>query len=236
VLLLDADPQGGSTLNLGLADEYRSAEHTLFDVVCDVGALALDDLDEIIVADDEFDVVPAHIRNFSIEKYLYSEPGGYRSLRTALDRLDRDYDHVIIDTPPNLSPLTDGALLAAGNVLFPSLPNVISRHSLELLFEEIETLEDKFDDVSIRTLGAVLNRVPPQGRVADEIRDWFHETFGEEYVFEIGDRDCIEHAIEYRSSIYAYDPEDAGYPWDTDVQRDLCTAYDRVVDHIDGYT
>lgn len=235
VLALDADPQGGLTLKLGYHEHYREAEYALFDVLSDVGELTLDELDNLIVETPEFDIVPAHLRNFRLEKYLYSEAGGHEALKKALDRLDQEYDFIVIDSPPNLGPLADGALLAAGNVLFPSQPNTISEYSLELLFDEIDTLEDKFQDTSIRTLGAVLNQVPAQGTVAKETREWFHEVFGEDYVFEVDDRDCIEHAIEYQTSIYAYDPDDAGYPWDEDVKVDLCDTYDRIVTHVEGY-
>jgi len=232
VLLVDADPQGGSTLKLGMRDQYRTADHALFDVLSDVGQLGLDALDQIIVPTDEFDVVPSHLRNFRLEKYLYSEAGGHEALKKALDRLDTDYDYIILDSPPNLGPLADGALLAAGNVLFPSQPNTIARDSLEILFDEIDTLEEKFDD-PITTIGAVLNEVPSQGNVANEVESWFTETFGEEHVFEVPEREAIEHAIEYRSTIFGYDPDDAGYPWDDEKTAELRDVYDQLAAHVE---
>ncbi|PSP85797.1 hypothetical protein BRC96_00985 [Halobacteriales archaeon QS_6_64_34] len=100
------------------------------------------------------------------KKYLYSEAGGHESPRKAVERLDTDYDFIVIDSPPNLGPLSDGALITAENVLFPSHPNTVARDSLEILFEEIDTIEAKFEQYSITTLGAVLNGVPSQGNVA----------------------------------------------------------------------
>ncbi|WP_206538423.1 ParA family protein, partial [Natronorubrum sulfidifaciens] len=105
-----------------------------------MGQLTLDDLNELIVNGNEFDIVPSHLRNFRLEKPLYSEARGVESLKLALDRLTVDYDYVIIDSPPNLGPLADGALLAAENVLFPSHANTIAKDSLEILFDEIDTL------------------------------------------------------------------------------------------------
>jgi chromosome partitioning protein len=232
VLAIDADPQGGLTLKLGHRDQYREGEYALYDVLSEMGQLSLDDLDELIVHDDEFDVVPSHLRNFRLEKHLYSEARGVEALKLSLDRLTVDYDYVIIDSPPNLGPLADGALLAAENVLFPSHANTIAKDSLQILFDEIDTLEDKFGDVTISTVAAVLNEVGRDG-VSSEMQEWFVDTFGEDYVFEIPDWVAAEHAIEYRASVFAYDPEDAGYPWDADKAAELRDRYSSIATHIE---
>lgn len=232
VLALDADPQGGLTLKLGMRGHYRDADYSLFDVLSDQGDLELDDLEELIVEYDEFDVVPAQLKNFVLEKALYTEAGGHESLKKALDRMDREYDYVVIDSPPNLGPLSDGALLAAENVLFPSHPNQISQDSIWLLRREIATLEDKFN-IDITSIAAVLNEVPTNESVSESVREWFSNTFGQDNVFEVGDRAAIEHAIEYRTSMFAYDPEDADYSWDGDPTEDLCDTYDQLAQHIE---
>ena len=237
VLLVDVDPQGGSTLKLGYRDEYRAAEYALYDVLADYGELNLDQLDDLIIEDSEFDLVPAHIRNFRLEKELYGEARGVEALRLALDRtnVDESYDYVIIDSPPNLGPLSDGSLIASEQILFPTHPNEIAPASLEILFDEIDTLNEKFDQYDISRVGAVLNEVPPNGSVAERQREFFYNTFGEEIVFEVDDLDVIEHAIGYNTSIYGYDPEDAGYPWDEDKQARVCESYDQIADHIESY-
>ncbi len=232
VLTVDADPQGGLTLKLGHRDQYREGEYALYDVLSEMGQLSLDDLDELIVHGEEFDIVPSHIRNFRLEKHLYSEARGVEALKLALDRLTADYDYVVIDSPPNLGPLADGALLAAENVLFPSHANTIAKESLEILFDEIDTLEDKFDDVNISTVAAVLNEVGRDG-VSSEMQDWFVDTFGEKYVFQIPDWAVIEHSIEYRTSIFAYDPDDAGYSWDAEKAEALREKYNEIAVHVE---
>jgi chromosome partitioning protein len=232
VLAVDADPQGGLTLKLGYRDHYREAEFALYDVLSDIGQLTLNDLDQLIVEGSEFDIVPSHLRNFRLEKHLYSEARGVEALGIALDRLEEEYDYVVIDSPPNLGPLADGALLAAENVVFPSHPNTIARESLEILFDETDTLEDKFDDVQITTVAAVLNEVSHDG-LSSEVQQWFVDTFGEEYVFEIPDWAVIEHVIEYRTSVFAYNPDDAGYPWDADKTEALRDKYTEIAKHVE---
>ena len=233
VLAVDADPQGGLTLKLGYREQYRESEYALYDVLSEMGQLTLNDLNELIINGSEFDIVPSHIRNFRLEKHLYSETRGVEALKLALDRLTEEYDYIIIDSPPNLGPLADGALLAAENVLFPSHANTIAKDSLEILFDEIETLEDKFSDMNISTVAAVLNEVGRDG-VSNEMQDWFIETFGEDYVYEVPDWAVVEHSIEYRSSIFAYNPDDAGYPWDAEKADELRGRYSEIAAHVEG--
>ena len=234
VLAVDCDPQGGLTLKLGHRDTYREADQTLFDVLADVGDLNYGDLDQLIIQHEEFDIIPAALKNFVLEKHLYTDRRGVESMQLAVDEsgIEDAYDYVVIDTPPNLGPLADGGLLAAENVLFPSHPNVIAQDSLEILFDEIDTLEAEFDS-SITTAGAVLNEVPAQGNIAAKRKQWFLETFGEEFVFEVPDRGAIEHAIEYRTSIFGYDPSDAGYSWDEDPAEELRDNYDQLASHLE---
>jgi chromosome partitioning protein len=231
VLAIDADPQGALTLKLGHKEQYRRFSdnpnedaEALIDVLTQDGDMEFDQLDDLIISSGEYDIIPAHMRNFLAEKSLYTDRRGFESLKIALNRSDIDYDYVLIDSPPNLGPLADAALLAAENVLFPSEPNVIAQESLKILFDEVETLEDQFE-VKIRAIGAILNQVPAQGSIAADMQDWFTETFGEDRVLSVPDRDAIEHAIEYETSIYAYDPDDAGYPWDSDPINELRDCY-----------
>ncbi len=72
-----------------------------------------------------------------------------------------------------------------------------------------------------------------QRTVSVEMRNWFVDVFGEESVFEIPDRAVIEHAIGYRSSVFGYDPKDAGYPWDTDATQDMYDTYTLLAEHLE---
>lgn len=236
VLVVDADPQGGLTWKLGFLEAYRNADHSLYDVLVDDGDLALGDLLNLRVDHDEVDVIPAHIRNFKLEKQLYAETRTQKRLRLAFDRADLDaYDYVLVDAPPNLGPLAVGAILATENILFPSHANQISRHVLELLFDEIGGLDDVYQEYDLQTIGAVLNQVADQGNVEAEIRDWFLDTFSEEHVFVVPDREAVEHAIEYNHSIHGYDPGAGEYPWDSDAVETLSSHYDRIADRIESH-
>lgn len=236
VLCVDVDPQGALTFKLGFQEQYLHGEYALHDVLLDNGDLETDELGQLVVEHDEFDLIPSHIRNFRLEKELIMSTRTEERLRSSLDRsvIDADYDFIILDSPPNLGPLADGSILAAEHVLFPSHPNEISQHNLMLLFDEIDTLEDVFDDYQITTVAGVLNEIESD-TVSTKNREWFAEMFGEEKVYEIPRLKVIEHAIGYRTSVFGYDPEDAGYPWDEKRLDTVQEAFDRIATHVEAY-
>lgn len=235
VIAVDADPQGALTVKLGLKDHYMDDDApALYDVLLDHGDLGLGELDRLAVDHEEFYVVPSHLKDFRLEKELYMSSRSEERLRTALDRSPLDgADVILIDSPPNLGPLADGALLASENVVFPSHANEISEHNLNLLLDEIDSLEAVFDDYQIRTVAGVLNAVEDDS-VSSETIEWFSEMFGDENVFEIPRLKAVEHAIGYQTSIFGYDPEAAGYSWDVDKTEVLRDRYDQLAQHVEA--
>lgn len=201
VLLVDADPQGFATITLGFRDYYVSDEPTLYDVLTDVDRF--DEIDSLIRVHEEFDVLPAHAANFKLERELWSLSRTQERLSLALDELDTDYDHVVIDSPPNLGPLADGALLAAGEVLFVSRADSIATFSINLLFQEVETLEKEYRR-DIGMAGAVVNAVE-RNSIADDRLGWFRETFGED-LWLVPDTVAVEGAFSQQRSVFGHDP------------------------------
>jgi len=69
-----------------------------------------------------------------------------------LDALDRDYDYIIVDTPPSLNVLTDNALVATGNVVIPVIPEKLNANSLQI-FAKRSTLSNR------RTVTSTVSRL-----------------------------------------------------------------------------
>lgn len=90
----------------------------------------------------------------------FAAPSGWR-LSGALDQLRRDQDFVILDTPPHADTDAKLAIRGADLVLMPLQPSAAdlwaSEGTMKLAAEEK------------RRLAALLNRVPAQGRLRQEI-------------------------------------------------------------------
>ena len=84
------------------------------DSVCDVGAASTELCRQPIVAGVHgLDVIPAARELAGVEMSLVGELGRERFLRDALESVQDAYEHVVIDTPPNLGLLTVNALVCA---------------------------------------------------------------------------------------------------------------------------
>jgi chromosome partitioning protein len=135
-----------------------------------------------------------------------------------LDELNTEHDAIVMDSPPNLGPLTDNTILAARNVLFPAQAQQSSRDALEMLFDEVETLEAEFG-VNMRMLGAVVNQISRDG-MAEEMLEWYRSQFGE-YIYTVPDRVALRYAWEDGTTIYGYEPE----RYEEDVVEQLRVTY-----------
>lgn len=203
VLVVDADPQGFITITLGLREYYVSEDRSLYDIMTDIDRF--DEVNDLIVSHSEFDVLPAHGSNFQLERELWSLSRTQERLGMVLDRIEHDYDYVLIDSPPNMGPLADGALLAARNVLFVSRADPIATFSMNLLTQEINQLEREFQ-TDIGIIGAVVNAVT-RNNISEDRLEWFHKNIGEEHTFTIPETVAIEGAFAQNHSIYTYEPE-----------------------------
>lgn len=214
VLFVDLDPQGNATEGLGLADAYEPAKPSLYDVLANDQSLA----SELIVPHAEMDVLPSNIEMFQIEMELTGAMRARERLSLALDHVEQQaesgdesesqsaYDYVIIDCPPWLGILTDAALIATGRVVLPALAESTSTRALEILFEQIDTIEDQYE-MGIDELAIVANRVEPDGE-SEELCQWFRDTFEPAIpVVEIRKRVALKRAWSNGTSIFAHTEE-----------------------------
>ena len=114
VLLVDLDPQGNATMGSGI--DKRTVERTVYHVLLGLGeAASIRRRSE----SGQFDLLPANRELAGAEVELVDLPNRETRLRSALERLEPDYDFILIDCPPSLSLLTINGLVAARRVLIP---------------------------------------------------------------------------------------------------------------------
>jgi chromosome partitioning protein len=202
VLFVDIDPQGNATEGLGLTDRYEPGSPNLYDVL-------LEDQSSIgatVATHPEMDVVPSNVEMFNAEPDLITSMRGRERLRQALDELDRTYDYVVVDTPPWLGILTDSALLACGNVVIPALAESTSTRALEILFDQIDTIEDQYG-TAITERAVVANRVEQDGE-STEMMEWFRDTFEPAIpVFEVRKRVVLKRAWGNGVSVFEHEED-----------------------------
>ena len=152
VLVVDADPQFALTRQLGIPD--RALGVNLVDALA--GRAGADDA--IIAGVHGLDVIAGARELAGVEMSRVGELGRESFLRDALDPVLDRYDHVLIDTPPNLGLLTVNALVCADRVLSPvSIEDEASLHGILELRQTIAKLAERLD-MSPPGLDSVLTR------------------------------------------------------------------------------
>ncbi len=138
VLLIDADPQANATTSLGFQrDTY---EYNIYHVM-----LGTKELNEIIL-DSEIEnlkVAPSNIGLVGIEKEFYNNNTKERELilKRKIDPIKKDYDYIIIDSPPALGPITINTLSASNSVLIPIQCEFFALEGLAQLLNTIKLVK-----------------------------------------------------------------------------------------------
>jgi len=117
VLLIDSDPQANATTSLGF--HRNDYEFNIYHVL--IGTKKLKD---IILKSDlpTLHLAPSNIGLVGIEKEYYDADkatGRELVLKNAIANVKKDYDYIIIDSPPALGPMTINALSASNSVIIP---------------------------------------------------------------------------------------------------------------------
>ncbi len=203
-LLIDFDPQGHSTLALGVEHEGLGA--SMYEVLARTRAL-----DEAIVSVGEhLDLAPAEVRLSAIEQQLAGVEGREHRLAEALCSLGPDRcQYVIVDCPPSLGLLAFNALVASPELIVPIEGSFFSLHGLGKLMETVEVVQEHTGhDIEVRALATIYDR---RTRLAREVIEEVREHFGERCFHTVIHRTVrLREAAGFGQSILDYRPASIG--------------------------
>jgi chromosome partitioning protein len=157
VLLIDLDPQGHLTEGVGMQELYLEDTPSLYDSLVGKEPPALAALIHQHPT-EPFAVIPSTYQMMLAEQNLFMARNREHRLKALLLQLDDQYDWILIDCPPALSNLTDNALNATRHVIVPIQPEPASVRALDLLFDQIESIERGLN-IHIEVLAVVPNQV-----------------------------------------------------------------------------
>jgi chromosome partitioning protein len=205
VLVIDADPQSNLTTAFGVDG---AVEQSLADALADRDL----ELPRYRVKDpsgSQIDIVPGTPELASVEIELQTKLGRELRLREHLARVEKDYDFILVDTPPSLGVLTLNALVAAQWVIIPTEARLFSLQGLKMLKESIR--EVTLVNPNLRVLGIVLNKFDRRLREEKTVAEHLSEELGSEmFGANIPANSKILEAASAGVSIFAVDTRDRG--------------------------
>jgi chromosome partitioning protein len=139
VLVMDLDPQAHLTIHLGVDPEQSDCG--AYKVLCEEAPLA----SELREVRKNLWLLPANIDLVGAESQLVSVVGRETILRQELEKLEAEYDYLIIDCAPSLGLLTLNALAAVEEVMIPLQPHFLALQGLGRLLQTVELVNKRIN-------------------------------------------------------------------------------------------
>jgi chromosome partitioning protein len=206
VLLIDMDPQANAT-------NYLVGPDT--PIVKTTADLLLDEevsLSDVLIRNcrENLDVAPASGDLSACQIRLANDINMQFKLKKKLKELkeDREYDYVVIDTPPSLGILTVNTLTAANQVLIPVQTQYFAMEGVVQLLDTVHKVKEDINP-SLEILGAVLTLYDRRTLLAREVEAKVRKGFTDGPVFTtvIPVNIRLAEAPSYHKSIFEYDSD-----------------------------
>ena len=178
VLLIDADPQGSTTVSLGI-DEPDKIEYSLANVLMDVVNEEEIDYKKIILKHEEnIDFVPANIELAGLEVSMVNVMSRELVMKRFISNIKENYDYILIDCMPSLGMITINALVCANSVLIPVQASYLPVKGLQQLIKTISRVRRQINP-ELKIEGMVMTMVDMRSNYTKDILEALESTYGE---------------------------------------------------------
>lgn len=195
VLAIDLDPQGQLGFTLA-ADTSKPGSYDLLS-----GAAAADLIQHIR---DGLDAIPASWNLSTIT----SGTGSARRLQQAIEPLKKEYDLIIIDTPPTAGELQYNALQAATGLVIPLQADIYNLQSLYQITDTARQIQGSNPALSIT--GFVLTQYDGRSTIARQMKETITAqaaAMGVPYLGAIRAAVAVKEAAALQQSLFDYAPK-----------------------------
>ncbi len=200
VLYIDLDSQCNLSYDLGIQGELQ---YSSLDVLEGRATAS-----EAILETEGGEIIPASPELATADRIIDGVGKEYR-LKEALEPIARNYDYIIIDTPPALGVLTVNALTASSRVIIPAQAEVHSLQGIDQLYGTIEAVKH-FTNKKLKIEGVLLTRYIARSIISRDMKDNLEalakEIGSKTFATPIRECSAIKEAQATQTDIYSYAP------------------------------
>ena len=200
-LLIDIDSQANSSKVLLPEYEHLPAERTIFSTIIDRKPLVIHKTQV-----PNLFLVPSHILLSNTDITLTTAIDHREArLKTELDPIAKEYDHIFIDCPPTLSWLTVNALSAADKAIIVVSPGYFELDSIVQISKTIKEVRENFNP-NLDLLGFLFTMSDPTINTATSLQI-LRQTYTDKVLKTVIPRNTdLRDAHFEKKDIFAYNP------------------------------
>jgi chromosome partitioning protein len=204
-LLVDLDPQANSTIAFFNLGEVTAS---MFDVLGD----AKTPMAEAIKAtkDPNLFVGSGRLALAKLETVLAGQFDAPYRLKDALAPILKDYDYIVLDTPPSLGILTVNAMVASTHLLVPIQAAYFAIEGTDDLLETYERIRAR-PNPNLKMLGVVITLFDKRTNISRDTHGQIRSVFGEVlFKTKISKNVRLEESPAYKETILTFAPKSPG--------------------------
>jgi len=204
-LLIDLDPQANSTIAFYAPGEIAGS---MFEVLSDQRA----DITTVIrpTKDPMLFLGPGRLALAKLEQVLAGQFDAPYKLKDALGKVQKDYDYIVLDTPPSLGILTVNALVASTHLLVPIQAAYFAIEGTDDLLETYERIRAR-PNPGLKVLGVVITLFDKRTNISKDTHGQIRTVFGEVlFKTKISKNVRLEESPAYKETILTFAPKSPG--------------------------
>ena len=204
-LLIDLDPQANSTIAFFDGGEIQSS---MFDVLSDARAPMASVIKQ--TKDPMLAVGPGRLALAKLEQVLAGQFDAPYRLKDALAPVVKDFDYVVLDTPPSLGILTVNAMVCSTHLLVPIQAAYFAIEGTDDLLETYERIRARPNPV-LKILGVVITLYDKRTNISRDTHGQIRSVFGEVlFKTKISKNVRLEESPAFKETILTFAPKSPG--------------------------
>ncbi|WP_446721276.1 ParA family protein [Luteococcus sp. H101] len=196
VLLVDFDPQG--SLSVGLGINPHTLDTSIYNLLLSKEYTPQEVIQTSVV--EGLDILPSNIDLSAAEVQLVSEVAREQTLLRVIEKVQDDYDVILIDCAPSLGLLTINALTASHYVLMPLECEFFALRGIALLTDTISKVQERLNP-KLEILGILGTMYDGRTLHSREVLERVVDAFGEQVFHTV-----IKRTIKFPETTVAGEP------------------------------
>ena len=204
-LLVDLDSQGNATSASGLNRITERA--SVYDVL-----MGLKNIEECFVTSehDGFTLLPSNSDLMAAEIEMLSLQNRESVLKEKINSISRQFDYILIDSPPSMNILTLTSLAAANEIIIPVQCEYYALEGMSGLLESIYKIKETINP-NLQIKGVLRTMFDSRNSLSVEVSAQLKKYFGDKLFWTFIPRNVrLAEAPSHRMSAVSYDPECLG--------------------------